>query len=713
MSRKLFFDDVVEANLTGWAAHHQENGREERITLQMGGVTIAQRCRHVLRPDVDKVVGEPGRPKGYELPFLAAVALSRLLMKANEFALKIKFSDEEHSLEELAGRYSDLATHRSLRLHDRDGPYRIADVWFATELQLRFRIEESANANKRPLVTRFYQPSFSASGPGLELVDECSTEAAALTFCSPTLKNPFFPVLISVSTTDGETLALDLVPFPSLCRGGVHHSELFASGTSTDYIADLRLLSDCLLREFDGWPSAPPNRSVGKVLIDLAGASGSERIFSPYVLEWLTRVMLTQVGIREASPFGKRITLDDEMANLLRRRIATYGSDSANVGGCILALPGDAVPTISVLASRRLALAGENGETPVSFIAVSGANSAPSWLVRLPPLSGLLNDVQPPEGPFPYPTLTAIDPATKLSLPGAIRFIDDSWQSIETDLFPVSPQLSIRSLPKDQQIPTVSVLISVRNGTVHYGALLQSLINQTVGASLELVVVNNRSSPWLSTEIENTTTECFPGRSILLEHDDDFNHSDQINLAARRATGEFLLIVDPDVILHDSRTIAELCLLAQKDRVASVACMLVSKHKDRLNVISCGIFPSGYSLSGPAIVPTSQPQGRTALPLTTYPVLANSLSLMMVKAEVWNALGGLNQSRFPSEQNDVDYCVRALNEGWIHLCTTGVSAYYGGTSLKSRVLDVHANNFLPPISLEQISSSCTTMRRIA
>lgn len=678
----------------------------------------------MTRADVDAVKGRPEIKKGFEVPAMAAAVFSTLV--DGTMNVSFSFAGTESLLRDLPGHLSDISTFRSLRLCD-GGPVRLVDLWFATDNELRLRVEGDGAA---PVTLRFYQPEF-APAPRLALIGEQTVSGRDLAFLDVVLTNPLLPVLFSVSNEDDETPLVDVIPFPSLCRGGVHDAERRALAMTGNYLGDLRAISDSFVRELVGWPDAPAHLSVDRIRVDLSAATGAERIFTADVIEWLTRLMRVEVGIREPAP-DSGAEPDAVLTDTLRRRFdaAAGAAGDRRGGGLTLTVPADAVPTISSLVSRRLGSVVPTGGVSCPFAVAPVAGSAPVWLVSLPALDDWLHELQPAVGPLPYPILArdgeAADDAAPQSgpssLPMAIRFVDTSFRTDETRVFPIAPDgggAVFRKKPSAlrRSDPTISVLVSVRNGVPMLAALLESLQAQSLADRCEVIIVDNRSWGWLAPEIRKTAEDIVGDRCTILEYDAPFNHSAQANLAAEAAKGDFLLIANSDVVLHDPRTLETLCLMADHDRVASAGCMLVLEKEEgkpalRLRFRSAGVFPSELSFLGRPHVTFAEANCEGILSLSTYPVAANSFALAMVRADVWKRLGGLDAAAFPTDYNDIDYGVRALKEGFVHLCTTAVSAYHPGRATRGSSFDVHAvRHFLSP-GMEALFSKCTVLQRL-
>lgn len=737
MKARIHCDVMIGGNLHGWSFAEDEQSlrdaphRGDAVEISLGDTALGRRYRNIPRPDVDKAIGHAHVVKGFEIPAMAAAAVGALVRGDGSFDVHLGFAGAKLGLAELPAHLTDFSTFRSLQLCDEGGPFRIVDLWFATDRELRVRIEKVSGVGlgAPPFKARFYQPEFGRQTQ-LALVGESIVEDKnGIAFLSPALRNPLLPVLVAVSTMDGDLVAVDAIPFPSLCRGGLHHAELRALAITHDPLSNLRVTSDFLLREFVGWPEAEAERSIGLVEVDLTGVSGAERIFQSDVVEWLTELIRVKLGVRNPGPSAPGATPDELLVQIIRRRFSPAQGEAKTQERLTLGIPGDALPTLSGLVSRRLGAIVSRDEISCTFATVSAAIGAPMWLVNLPALPAWLRDLQPAGEPVPYPTLTRRPgPSTHdgaapngFGLPMAIRFVDTTFHTEVTQTFPISPDFGAgpfrkRMSPRVRPADGVSVLISIRNGVPHVAALLESLAAQTVAEMIDVVIVNNRASPAVISQVKSMADDLFKGRVAIVDYDAPFNHSAQTNLAAGRAQGRFLLVADSDVILHDPRTVEALCMMADSESVTSAGCMLLRRKDQKtqeLEFRSAGVFPSGLSFFSSPTVVFEEPDCSGELAMTTYPVAANSFSLAMVRTDVWKQLGGLDAVAFPTDCNDVDFGVRALRRGFLHLCTTAVSAYHSGRASRGTAFDAHAVRYLLSPGVESLFSTCTVLRRIS
>lgn len=708
---------LVEHDIHGWGSIDQE-GRtaplpedEFLVQLKAGGCVLAQQRRTIQRPDVDKVAGQPGIAKGFWIPALPAVAMLAVLGKTSGATLSLAFGGEDIDFTRQDQRLADLSQYRTLRLTEPTSPVVIADLWFASDYELRLRIDkvQPGPGAAPPYKVRFFQPDYA---PGLRFaqVGEADVTADKMALVSPFLRNPLLPLLITVVSAAGDTIGMDLVPFPSLCRGGWHHAELQGLATSRGYLGDLRLISDTLVREMALGGNRAPLQTLR---LDMRGATGAERLFSAVALQWLVLAqgLRLEVAADAGGPDGQAILdLGLTAAGLAPQRKAPRAR-----GGSSLRIAADSLPTIAALALRFEA-ARNGAPVACNFLTADAATGVPRWHVSIPAGPSWLEALQPPQVAVLSPVLSGKGRARPAAAM-AVRFMDESFKSEETRILPVAPDRP-RIFPGMAELDprtTLSVVVSVRNGAPAFRDLIASLASQTLADRLDLTVVNNRSYPGHRAAMQQGAAEAFPGRFRFVDHDQPFNLAAQINLGVEASSGSHLCLVDSDVILHDPRCLETLLALARNDGVATASCMLLEPRAgkpDSVKFRSAGIFPAGLAFGGPTRVTYAEPDCGAVFGPAVYPVAANSLALSLVRRDHWTSLRGLDDSLLASESGDIDFGIRAMAKGLVNLCTTTVSAFHAGRASRGMGFDVLASGQIAVPDLATLLGRCTVLRRI-
>src|SRR5579863_2494967 len=188
----------------------------------------------------------------------------------------------------------------------------------------------------------------------------------------------------------------------------------------------------------------------------------------------------------------------------------------------------------------------------------------------------------------------------------------------------------------------VSIVIPVYNALEYARRCLESVYRAASRVPFEVIVVNNGSSPdvarWLASEI--------PRREALsvLTFDRPLGFSRAVNEGARKARHDFLVILNSDAtvtngwldgLTHAMRTDARIGVVSP-----------VSDH--------CG--PGPQLVSGPP-EPGSH-HGLIDEPRRLF------FFCVLIRRELWESLGGLDEIYRVGTYEDDDFCLRARIAGW-------------------------------------------------
>jgi GT2 family glycosyltransferase/lipopolysaccharide/colanic/teichoic acid biosynthesis glycosyltransferase len=167
------------------------------------------------------------------------------------------------------------------------------------------------------------------------------------------------------------------------------------------------------------------------------------------------------------------------------------------------------------------------------------------------------------------------------------------------------------------------------------------------------------------------------------------------NLALRRARGDYLLLLNPDTIVQEDTFRVMITFFEQHPEVGLAGCKIL--NPDGSFQLACRrsfptpwvAFTKLFGLS--ALFPTSKLFGRYNLtyldPNETCEVDAVSGSFMMVRREVYERVGGLDEDFFMYGE-DLDWCYRIQQAGWkIYYVPTTQIIHYKGESTKRSSID--------------------------
>jgi GT2 family glycosyltransferase len=579
----------------------------------------------------------------------------------------------------------------------------IADGWFAGSAQLMLRVRHPGAAG---LQLRAFQHT---STGDVECCAEADIVDGEIQLISLPLNHELYPVLLTWQASDGILTASALLPFPSLFRGGLHHSELAASEILSgerdvlgDYMTSLTLQTYC-------WPKPDDGFAIKRIAVDLRGANGSETIFSAGAITALA----TQFGIELEPRWSGDEDALQQLQGQLRAKFRGDRTTDATKTGRTLILPADGFPSLSCLAARS----GEQQLGVSTFCVVDTGTRQPKALVCHPTTSTYLSKLHHPALPLPYPIVEAdaSAPSTARSrhfgAPIMIRFRDAKVWKIDA-LLPLSPDthtpsLAVkRSLANDQK-PRLTVIIDRPAGDDQISLCLTALAQQTIADDLEILLVGDENVP-------RTAAEVFGDKRIVLCSALGASRAERLNRAASSVTSDYLLFLDATVSLSDPRTLALLLDMASQPQVASASCALIREDDaDGSASVECAGYLEQWQtdVTGPELL-VQQTDVAQIFPASTYSVVANDMRLCLMPLAVWRALGGFNAEDFPDSGFDLDLGLRARVACFEHYCTTLTRAAIAKRMSVATTLDQPPPPAVPKGLREQLSEQVLRIRRL-
>ncbi len=233
----------------------------------------------------------------------------------------------------------------------------------------------------------------------------------------------------------------------------------------------------------------------------------------------------------------------------------------------------------------------------------------------------------------------------------------------------------------------VSILIVSYNTCRLTLECLHSVYEQTTAIDYEVIVVDNASSDGSADAI----AEAFP-QARLIRLTENVGFAAGNNLAAREATGDYLLLLNPDTVVLN-RAIERLIEFAQREPDARIWGGRTLFPDRSLNPASCWRAPTLWSVFCIATGLTSlfrrsplfAPESFGAWPRDTVrQVDIVSGCFLLIERATWQRLGGFDPAFFMYGE-EADLCLRAHKIGARPMVTPDATIiHYGGASERVR-----------------------------
>ncbi|HNH88223.1 MAG TPA: hypothetical protein PLL24_01315 [Thiobacillaceae bacterium] len=560
----------------------------------------------------------------------------------------------------------------------------IESAAFVDDMGLRLRFTSPDIEYGLSRIVRFFQ--YDPEGGVPVLVGEAELQHKAIEFADLALISAYSPVLATLGGRDGQILSATILPFPSLCMGGRHGPEMLATAEASQGVDGLRGVSRRLLEDFLGCLSGRMAWDVGRVFVDLRGASGAEPIFSRDFREWLVRVMRVDLRPLVVPPGPGYAWLSELLAPQGARDLPRLAD-----GRLGLVCPPDSLPTLHALVAGR----GGGGVGRLcavnSHVVVDRQSGRGLWRVSLPPSMRDWHWAQPDTGALAYPYLENLaDRAALPDRPGAggdapiaVSRRDRRDRAPASLIYPVAPEIpwplsETRLAGEGACQGRITVICALdRRDPGDIRALLESLSLQERVVVAQVIVLMEASSDPGQGDPAADLARFFPDAHQVVVMPEGLPFSERsARLADLVPEDGGVLWMCSRVILHDPRTLAVLWEIAREPEVGSAGCLLLrpdpeNKHSP-VRFASAGWFPVTEQGNARPLQ-CAELDCLLLLATATYPVAANSDSLALMRAAVWRSLN--DQARESAADFRPDgFGVVAVRSGLSHVCTTVVSA---------------------------------------
>ena len=235
--------------------------------------------------------------------------------------------------------------------------------------------------------------------------------------------------------------------------------------------------------------------------------------------------------------------------------------------------------------------------------------------------------------------------------------------------------------------PLVSVLIPNKDHIEDLSRCLESLYEKAGYTEFEVLVVENNSADPATFAYYEKAQEKYPNLQVIT-YAGPFNFSAINNFAAKKAKGSQLLLLNNDIQLLTDGFLEEMLMYSQRADVGAVGAKLYYPD-DKIQ--HAGVFigiggSAGHSHKG---LPRAT-RGNMYRVSTVQNLSAVTGACLMVKKQLYDQVGGLDEENFAVSYNDVDFCLKLRKAGYLNVFTPFAEAYHYES--KSRGLDTQGPN---------------------
>lgn len=294
--------------------------------------------------------------------------------------------------------------------------------------------------------------------------------------------------------------------------------------------------------------------------------------------------------------------------------------------------------------------------------------------------------------------------AARRAIRDHLRALGGAAAAAEVLPAPALPSWSRVRWPLPDPAPRVSLIVPTRDRAEMLARCVAGLLHRTDYPDLELLIADNGS-------VEPETFAFFDrlrrdSRVRVLPMPGPFNYSALNNAAVREATGQVLVLVNNDIDVIEGGWLREMVSQALRPEVGAVGAKLLYadgtvQHGGVL--LGMGSFDGGPGVAGHAGVRTAREEvgyfGSMALARNFGAVTA---ACMALRREVFDQIGGFDETNLPVSFNDVDLCLRIGERGLRMVWTPFAELYH----LES----VSRGSDASPENKERAAQECCYMR---
>lgn len=229
----------------------------------------------------------------------------------------------------------------------------------------------------------------------------------------------------------------------------------------------------------------------------------------------------------------------------------------------------------------------------------------------------------------------------------------------------------------------ISILIPNKDHIDDLRRCIDSIKERSTYENYEIIVIENNSADKATFDYYKTLEE--QDKITVVTYEGDFNYSCINNFGARFATGEYLLLLNNDTQVITMNWLEAMLMYAQRPDVGAVGAKLY--YGDRtIQHAGVVIGLGAHRTAGHTHYKINYDNlGYMGKLCYAQNVSAVTGACLMVKKSLYDALGGLDE-QFKIALNDVDFCLRLREQGYLNVFTPFAQLYHFESA--SRGIDV-------------------------
>ena len=219
----------------------------------------------------------------------------------------------------------------------------------------------------------------------------------------------------------------------------------------------------------------------------------------------------------------------------------------------------------------------------------------------------------------------------------------------------------------------ISILIPNRDHADDLRRCIDSIRERSTYENYEIIVIENNSSDRAVFAYYETLKK--QKNITVVTYDGEFNYAKINNFGARHASGKYLLLLNNDTQVISMNWLEAMLMYAQRPDVGAVGAKLY--YGDRtIQHAGVVIGLGAHRTAGHTHYKINYDNlGYMGKLCYAQNVSAVTGACLMVRKSIYDALGGLDE-QFAVALNDVDFCLRIREKGYLNVFTTFAELYH-------------------------------------
>ena len=221
--------------------------------------------------------------------------------------------------------------------------------------------------------------------------------------------------------------------------------------------------------------------------------------------------------------------------------------------------------------------------------------------------------------------------------------------------------------------PLVSIVIPTKNQLKVLKRCIDSVLNKTTYINYEIIIVDTGSDEKTHRYYKKIVSDHIKVYSFV---EDKFSYAKSCNYGASKANGEYLVMLNNDTEVIAPSWIEDMLGYAQRESTGFVGCKLLYPEVDLIQHAGIGLGLGGVAANLLSMLPEKHLDPTQNIYMhTAHNVSAVTAACFMISKKKFDRLTGFDPD-FRITYNDVDICLRGMEQGWLNVYLPNVKLYH-------------------------------------